>query len=119
MARIRNELVLLIDQVLGDDPKRALAAACQLRQEIVWLEQRAVAHARANGFDWGRIGRNLGLTRQGARKKFGNLTVAAPPHVVARDRSRQQEYEFTRLWNRISEGRYGEGGDDGDEPVFW
>ena len=32
MARIRNELVLLIDQVLGDDPKRALAAACQLRQ---------------------------------------------------------------------------------------
>ena len=78
-----------------------------------------MAHARANGFDWGRIGRNLGLTRQGARKKFGNLAVATPPHVAARDRARQQEHEFTRLWNRISEGRYGEGGDDGDEPVFW
>ncbi|HNJ97880.1 MAG TPA: hypothetical protein PLV13_07125 [Ilumatobacteraceae bacterium] len=46
---VRDGLVEMIDRALGDDPRQALMAA---------------ALARREGFDWGRIGRNLGLTRQ-------------------------------------------------------
>lgn len=55
---------------------RAIAAAVG---EIAAGERRlraAVAHARANGRSWGRIGMALGVTRQAARERFGERTDA-------------------------------------------
>ena len=52
-----EELVAMIDQALGDEPKPALIAARQLKAEADWLTERAVALARREGFDWGRISR--------------------------------------------------------------
>ncbi len=51
-----------------------LAGAHQLAQER-WERQvvRVVAAARAEGRDWGQIGRALGVSRQAARQRFGML----------------------------------------------
>jgi hypothetical protein len=64
--RVRNELIGMIDDALGDDPKRALIAARRLKDDVPWLTERSVALARREGYDWGRIGRLLGerLLRQ-------------------------------------------------------
>jgi len=118
VAQVRNELVRLIDQALGDDPRVALGAVWQLQQDMVWLEQRAVMHARANGYDWGRIGRALGTSRQAARQRFGSLTLMMPPLVRARDRANRQDRDVTKLRNQIAEGRYGAAGES-EDPVFW
>lgn len=116
MARVRDELVRMIDRALGDDARDALIASRQLREELLWLEQRAVVHARAAGFDWGRIGRNLGLTRQGARQKFGKLALMMPPHVRALDRERRQSNDVMRLLHQMEDRRQHPFPDD---PVLW
>jgi hypothetical protein len=67
---IRNELTRILDDALGDDPKRALIAVRQLKDEVEWLTERSVALARREGWDWGRISRLLGITRQWARERF-------------------------------------------------
>ena len=46
---LRRELHLIIDHLLGDDPRRALTAYGRLEAELPWLLQRAVAIARADG----------------------------------------------------------------------
>ena len=48
-TRVRRELVRMIDDVLGDDPKQALIAARQLKVELAWLTERAVGVARSVG----------------------------------------------------------------------
>ena len=50
----------------------------RLRDEIDWLIERAVALARREGFDWGRISRLLGITRQWARERL-NSGAGHPP----------------------------------------
>ncbi|MBK5333570.1 MAG: hypothetical protein JJD93_16460 [Ilumatobacteraceae bacterium] len=50
--RVRNELVEMIDRALGEEPKPALIAARQLKAEVDWLTERAVALARREGYDW-------------------------------------------------------------------
>jgi len=45
-SRIRDELVDMVDRALGDDPKAALIAARQLKEESDWLAERCVALAR-------------------------------------------------------------------------
>jgi hypothetical protein len=70
MGRVRNDLIRLIDEALSDDPRIALAASHALEGEAEWLVKRAVASARVVGYNWGAIGRLLGMTRQGARKRF-------------------------------------------------
>jgi hypothetical protein len=55
--RVRTELVEMVDRALGTDPKDALIASCQLKNEVEWLTERSVALARREGYDWGRISR--------------------------------------------------------------
>lgn len=76
---IRRELHEQLDDTLGDDPRRALIAYRSLADDhLPWLEQRVVALARRDGWDWGRIGRLLGRTRQSTREKFKDLRPATP-----------------------------------------
>jgi len=51
MTRLRNELVEMIDRALGADPKAALIASRQLKEEIEWLTERSVALARREGYE--------------------------------------------------------------------
>ena len=53
------------------DPLSGLAVAYQLRVGLVEIELDAVQAARAQGWTWGQIGECLGMTKQGARQKFG------------------------------------------------
>ena len=73
--RVRNQLIAMIDRALGDDPKSALIASRELKDEIEWLTERSVALARREGYEWSHISRLLGISRQWARERF----KAAPP----------------------------------------
>jgi hypothetical protein len=44
--RVRNQLIAMIDRALGDDPKSALIASRELKDEIEWLTERSVAATR-------------------------------------------------------------------------
>ncbi|MDO8389979.1 MAG: hypothetical protein Q7V57_05785 [Actinomycetota bacterium] len=114
---VRDELVAMIDRALGDDPRQALLAARHLVEETDWLMQRAVALARRDGFDWGRIGRNLGLTRQGARQKFPAAPPLPPPHQVRRNRAERQFREGELLAQRYRAGTLAR--PDDDDPIAW
>ena len=113
-GRVRNELTGMIDDALGDDAKLALIAARRLKTEVDWLTERAVALARRNGYDWGRISRLLGITRQWARKRFKDAPPRLPPHVVNRDRYLAEQRRGERLLNQINSRTY-RSADDGDD----
>ena len=71
---VARELHQLIDDLLGDDPRRALIAYRRLTvDEMPWIEQRVVALARRNGWNFARIGRLLGRTRQSVQSRFKSL----------------------------------------------
>ena len=114
---VRDELIAMIDRALGDDPRQALMSARDLVPETEWLLQRAVALARREGFDWGRIGRNLGLTRQGARQKFPAAPPRQPPHVVRLARAERDQQATEQLIRRLRDGSVGTAEDD--DPVAW
>lgn len=101
MSKTSNELVALIDEALGDGPKSALIAARRLGEEIQWLQGRAVTTALANGYNWGQIGRLLGLTRQGARKKFAFVPATPAPHVLLRDAHLEAESQAEAVLQRF------------------
>jgi hypothetical protein len=113
MSDVRSALVAMIDRALGDDAREALAAVRELDAEVDWLKKKAVAQARRDGFDWGRIGRLLGVTRQSARERYRVIVPAPPPHIVAKDRYLRHNRETERLINRMQAGRP-EPGDQGD-----
>lgn len=115
---VRDGLVEMIDRALGDDPRQALMAARDLVAEVAWLQQRAVALARREGFDWGRIGRNLGLTRQGARKKFPAAPPRQPPHIIRQTAADRDRLRTERLISSLKNGTVGRR-DDLDDPVAW
>ena len=117
VAALRQELVGMIDRALGADPKAALIAARCLAEEIDWLQQRAVLHARVNGYNWGQIGRLMGLTRQGARQKFPLARPKPPPHVVANDRYFKEQRRAEQLLQRLRNGNVGQPPEE--DPVFW
>ena len=117
MSQIRRQLIAMIDDVLGDDPKAALIAAHRLSQELAWLQQKAVATARVNGWGWGRIGRLLGMTRQGARKKFPLAPPVPSPHTIAMHRYLKEQREGERLVQRFRNGTLGR--PDDEDPIFW
>jgi hypothetical protein len=114
--QVRIELIGMIDNALGDDPKRALIAARQLRDEVEWLTERSVALARREGWDWGRISRLLGITRQWARERFKTAPPRLPPHVVAHNRYTAERRETERLIGQL--GRPKRRAQD-DDPVAW
>ena len=102
--RVRDDLVGMLDRTLGSDPKAALIAARDLKAEVEWLTERAVAVARREGYDWGRISRLLGISRQWARERFKNAPPRLPPHVVARNRYRSGQRETERLIEQLRSG---------------
>jgi hypothetical protein len=116
---MRREIDRLLDRALGDDPRLAVAAARRLREEFEWIEQRAVALARREGYDWGRIGRLLGITRQSARARFMHLRPTLPPSKRAAAQSPHvlDRAGLTRSMNRTLEEQYQE--QLGDDIVAW
>lgn len=116
---VRDGLVEMIDRALGDDPRQALMAARDLVKETEWLMQRAVALARREGFDWGRIGRNLGVTRQGARQKFPAAPPRQPPHMIRQAQADRDRLRTERLLKSIQDGTARRRYDLGDDPVAW
>ncbi len=106
----------MIDHALGDDPKQALIAVRQLKDEVMWLTERSVALARREGYDWGRIGRLLAITRQSARERFKTAPPRLPPHVVARNRYLAEQRRGERLLKRTQAGTYRS---PDDEAVPW
>ena len=55
------------------DPLAALAVAYQIRVGLTVVELEAVRAARAQDWTWGEIGECLGMSKQGARQKFGPI----------------------------------------------
>jgi hypothetical protein len=122
-SRVRRALIRMIDHALGDDPKAALIAARQLKDEVEWLTERSVSVARREGYDWGQISRLLGISRQWARERFKNAPPRMPPHVVERNRYLAEQREGERLLKRLDSkaARRSRGSDDGDDDdlVAW
>ena len=116
---MRSEIDRLLDRALGQDPRLAVAAARRLRAEFEWIEQRAVALARREGYDWGRIGRLLGISRQSARARFMHLRPTLPPsrRAAAQRPNEVDRAALTRSMNRVLEERYQD--DLGDDAVAW
>ena len=63
-------------EALARDPGKALAAICQMRQELDEIEEAQVANALARGWSWARIGRALGVSRQAVHRKYSGCTPA-------------------------------------------
>jgi len=105
----------LLDAILSDDPRRALAAYRDLAdRQLPWLEQRAVALARMDGLNWAVIGHLLGRTRQTVRERFGTIVARPAPgtHESAYSRMvREHEEAFLRLNDPLPQ--------DDDDPVAW
>jgi hypothetical protein len=116
--RVRNELVDMVDRALGNDPKAALIAARQLKNEVEWMTERSVALARREGYDWGRISRLLGITRQWARERFKAAPPRLPPHVVAHNQYLAEQRQTERLLSQLDQPKPRQG-DDGDDAVPW
>ncbi len=58
-----------------DQPEQALASVVALRALADRLEAEAVASAIAQGWPWSRVAECLGITKQGAHKKFAHLVA--------------------------------------------
>lgn len=114
---LRQELNGMLDRALGDDPKQALIASRQLKDELGWLTERSVALARREGWDWGRIGRLLGVSRQSARSRFKSAPPRLPPHVVARNRYMAEQRKGERLLRQLGQSKNRDQADD--DPVAW
>jgi len=113
-----HDLRTLIADAGGADPRLALASVRVLQDETEWLLVRAVRLARQDGYDWGRIGRLLGVTRQAARERFQRLAPRVgpfPPHMSGRT---DWERHAARVAEAVADLRRRQDF-DGDDPVFW
>jgi hypothetical protein len=66
------------------------AARTEARRVVEGLDEEievAVAHLRVDGASWAQVGRALGISRQGARQRFG---AAIGPHRSRQDRRHPQ-----------------------------
>lgn len=115
MSHVRKGLIELIDDALSDNPRAALVAAHQLEDEVKWLQHKAVTLARVNGYGWGRIGRLLGMSRQGAAKRFHLAPPVASPSTLRAARERRREHEAERIRRILTDRQQPEP----DDPVFW
>ncbi len=66
-----SEAVVLAAAASGQDPRVGLRAAAGLRKLVDQLEDAQVRRARALGWSWAEVARELGVTRQAAYKKHG------------------------------------------------
>ncbi|CAB4886268.1 unannotated protein [freshwater metagenome] len=117
---IRSRLHVMVDDILGDDPRTALIAFRELSgEQLPWLEQRVVALARRDEWAWARIARLLGRSRQQVHQRFRTLTPALPHDPMAAHR--RWETEAARLLanvtGRASNARATSNSDD--EAIPW
>jgi hypothetical protein len=82
----RAELLTLIDRALAEGGHEALSGVRTLKDELSWMERRAVQRARVDGLNWAEIGRVLGVPRQTVHDRFG---TGLPPFRP----DRRSEYE--------------------------
>ena len=115
MPQIRKHLIELLDDALSRDPRAALVAARELKEEVRWLESKAVALARVNGYGWGRIGRLLGISRQSAAERFRLAPPVASPSTLRAARERRHDHEAERVRRILTDRQQPEP----DDPVFW
>lgn len=71
LARIEADADEPAGPAIDAAPLRAIAVAVERRSEAEEALARAVAAAREAGLSWGSIGAVLGVTRQGALKRYG------------------------------------------------
>lgn len=113
-----HDLGRLVRDAGGSNPRLALASVRALEDELDWLLVRAIRLARDDGYDWGRIGRLLGRSRQSVRERFDRLAPRQPPlppHLLGRgdvERHRLDQYESTADLRRRREFEAG-------DAVFW
>jgi hypothetical protein len=113
-----HDLAQLLRDAGGNDPRLALAAVKALEDEHEWLLVRAVRLARAAGYDWGRIGRLLGVSRQAARRRFDHLAPKVgptPPHTRGRTPWEAHAADLAATREDVRRRREFESGD----AVFW
>ncbi len=87
------------------DPRIALAGVKFMGEEYEWLLVRAVRLARASGYDWGRIGRLLGRSRQSVRERFDRLAPLVGPLPPGLVRAGIAAEEFDRLYYSLADAR--------------
>jgi hypothetical protein len=103
----------LIDMAVSEGADDALSGVRCLREEIEWLERRAVFRGRADGLSWADIGRLLDTSRQDAHRRFAK---AKPPFRVQRpDPAVEREHVFKALLA----GRPARAVDQDDDPIAW
>jgi len=113
-----REMRQMIADAQGTDPRLALASVKALATETDWLLVRAVRLARAQGYDWGKIGRLLGVSRQAARQRFERLSpLVGPtmPHTRGRTPWERHAIELVESKVDLRRRREFESGD----AVFW
>lgn len=113
-----DQLQRLLRDAQSANPRLALAAVRALEDEVEWLLVRAVRLARADGYDWGRIGRSLGRRRQSVRERFERLAPKVgplPPHLRLLTDVERDLMEFQA---RLGDHRRRREFEDGD-PVAW
>jgi len=112
-----NDLRQLFSDARGSNPRLALAAVRALEQEVDWLLVRVVRLARDAGYDWGRIGRLLGVSRQATRQRFDRWMPKVGPLPPSRgltpmERHVRETAETTQDLRRRREF-------EGDDPMLW
>ena len=101
---IRGRLHLMIDDILGQDPRAALIAMRELNDHHVpWLEQRVVSLARRERWTWARIARLRGRSRQHVHQRFKTITPTLPHDPMADHR--RWELESIRVLNEYKAGK--------------
>ena len=123
---VKDELHRLIDEVLGDDARRALVAYRDLSdRQLPWLEQRVVSLARRERMSWGTIATMLGRSRQGLQQRFRVIAPKPAPAPLEDEwdaTARKHEDAFMAALRRMQNKQRRGGGDDGeidDDPVAW
>jgi ATP-dependent Clp protease ATP-binding subunit ClpA len=58
----------------ADDPETALETLTRIREELAEFERQQVARALTAGRSYGDVARAMGITRQGAHRRFKDLT---------------------------------------------
>ncbi|WP_222594327.1 hypothetical protein [Actinotalea fermentans] len=74
------------------DLRELAAARAEARRVVDGLEEEveiAVAHLRVDGASWAQVGRALGISRQGARQRFGDVSGA---HGIRQDPRDPQQF---------------------------
>lgn len=66
----RDDLALLVGDLVGESPAGGLAAVRHLRLQLERFERAHVATARRHGWSWAEIARVLGRHRQAVHRQY-------------------------------------------------